>query len=94
MKPARALRIEQDQTDVPADIVVPPDAWRVPRAALFLGVSDKTVERWVAQRMIPGTIVYPPGRGEGSKPIIAFDPVGLAQFRATYTHGMPSRSAR
>jgi len=60
------------------------NAWALGRAALFLGVSPRTLERWVARRVVP-CIVYPPARVEngkqGTKPIIAFDPDELAAWR-------------
>lgn len=60
------------------------DAWDIGRAAAFLGVSGRTVERWVARRVVP-CIVYPPARVEegkkGKKPIIVFDPAELAAWR-------------
>lgn len=62
----------------------PPDAWDLKRAAAFLGLSPRTLERYVARRMVP-VIVYPPARVEpgkkGSKPMLAFDPTELAAWR-------------
>lgn len=60
------------------------DAWDLARGASFLGVSTRTLERWVARRVVP-CIVYPAARVEegkkGTKPIIAFDPDELAAWR-------------
>ena len=58
---------------------IPPDGWKLPRAAAFLGLSTRTLERYVARRMVP-CIVYESARGEG-KPMIAFDPSELAAWR-------------
>lgn len=101
--PKNRRRIVQSTAGLPPDVIeLPPDAWRAPRAAAFLGVSEKTIERWAAKRIIPGMIVYPPAREDeatpggkkGTKPIIAFDPVALARFRASFTLGIPKAEAR
>ena len=77
-------RLETASAENGAEAHVPPDAWSLRRTALFLGVSPRTLERWVARRMIP-CIVYPAARVEegtkGTKPIIAFDPDELAAWR-------------
>lgn len=39
----------------------PADGWKLPRAAQFLGLSPRTLERYVARRMVP-CIIYPPAR--------------------------------
>lgn len=71
-----------------------PDAWDIRRAALFFGVSPRTLERWVARRVVP-CIVYPPARvedGKGTKPIIAFDPDELAAWRDHHKVGRLKRA--
>ncbi|HEX5178197.1 MAG TPA: hypothetical protein VFW04_02600 [Gemmatimonadaceae bacterium] len=72
-----------------------PDAWDLPRAASFFGVSPRTLERWVARRVVP-CIVYPPARVEegtkGTKPIIAFDPDELAAWRDHHKVGRLKRA--
>ena len=64
------------------------DAWDLKRAAQFLGVSPRTLERWVAKRLVGGLIVYTePARGAGEKTIIAFDPDELAAWREKHMVG-------
>lgn len=66
------------------------DAWDLRRAALFLGLSPRTLERYVARRMVP-CIVYESARGEG-KPMIAFDPDELAAWRERRKVGRMARA--
>jgi len=56
------------------------DAWDLKRAALFLGLSPRTLERYVARRMIP-CILYPSATKDDARPRIAFDPDELAAWR-------------
>lgn len=91
---APRLRVVQDTTDVPPEtITVPPDAWDLPRAARFLGVSERTLSRWASERRVPGLIVYDPPKPDakrgtkGSKPMLAFDPAELARWRRQFTIG-------
>jgi len=78
-----------------AEVHVPPDAWSLQRAALFLGVSPRTLERYVARRMVP-CIVYPPARVapgmRGSKAMIVFDPAELAAWRDSRKVGRLARA--
>lgn len=72
------------------------DAWDLKRAATFLGVSPRTLERYVARRMVP-VIVLPAARVEGergargTRPIITFDPAALAEWRGQYAVGARGR---
>lgn len=69
------------------------NAWDLKRAAEFLGVSPRTLERYVDQRIVPGLIVLPPARG-GARSMLRFDPVILAKWRAEKTIGLPTHPAK
>jgi len=70
-----------------------PDAWRLKRAAEFLGLSPRTLERYVTRRLVP-CIVYESARSAGTRdarPIVAFDPVELAAWRESHKIGRHHR---
>ena len=69
---------------------LPPDGWKLDRAAEFLGISPRTLERYVARRMVP-CIIYESARGESGKPIIVFDPLELAAWRDEHKVGRARR---
>lgn len=74
----------------PSHGAIRPDAWKMPRAAAFLGISVRTLERLVGARKVP-CIEYPPVRltegGRGVRPIIVFDPDDLAAYRDKHRVG-------
>ena len=58
---------------------IPPDAWDLARAARFLGMSTRTLERYVAKRRVPCIVYESPT--EGDRPLIRFNPRELAAWR-------------
>lgn len=61
------------------DPPMPPDAWDLDRASRFLGMSKRTLERYVAKRKVPCIVYESPGEGE--RPLIRFNPLELAEWR-------------
>jgi len=70
----------------------PADAWDAKRAALFLGLSVKTLQRYVAKRAVP-CILFPSARTDSDRPIIVFDPVELAAWRDEHKVGRMRRAS-
>lgn len=70
---------------------IPPDAWDLKRAALFLGISPKTLQRYVAKRAVP-CILFPSARTDSDRPIIVFDPAELAAWRDAHKVGRMRRA--
>jgi len=86
---AKPVRLES--TTAASKAAIPSDAWRRPRAAAFLGIAVRTLDRLVDQGRVP-CIVYPAVRvkkdgRKDARPMIAFDPDDLARYRASYKVG-------
>lgn len=63
---------------------IPPDAWKLERAATLLGVSSRTLKRYVQKRTVP-CIIYE-STTDGDKPMIRFDPRDLAAWARQPKH--------
>lgn len=64
---------------------------KIARAAEILGVSEKTMERYVAQRRVPAYALPPAREGKkgtrGTKPILTFDEDELIAFAEQFRIG-------
>jgi len=80
--------------EAPASVapMFPADAWDAKRAALFLGLSVKTLQRYVAKRAVP-CILFPSARTDSDRPIIVFDPIELAAWRDEHKVGRMRRAS-
>lgn len=82
--------VKQERKKAATEKELPPDGWKLERAAEFLGISTRTLERYVARRMVP-CIIYESARGESGKPIVVFDPWELAAWRDEHKVGRAVR---
>lgn len=73
-----------------ADVETLPEGIKLAEAAKVLGVSEKTLERYVAQRRIPAFAMPPARVGQGTrgtKPILVFDRAEVLAFREQFRIG-------